>query len=380
MGGVVYMSNVAGALAQLPSSRRPELHLIHDGSGDPGQLEDAGGRFVSEETFNVRGETTLRSLVQNVVRARQPRTLAAAAAATGAEVLFPTQGPLGREFPIPWVGWVPDLQHRRHPEFFPDSVRRFRDERVATLLDEADQVVVSSENSLHDLGRYFEYERSRVSVLRLSCVPPDSWWEGDPQKTAEAMGLPARYIMLPSQFWVHKNHRIAFEAMKLLASEGLSDVHLVCTGYGGDYRWPRHYERLVEYLGANALTESVHLLGLLPRSDQVQLMRASTAVIQPALSEGWSAVVEDARALGKRVYLSDLDVHREQSGAGLEARFFPAMDARRLAELIAEDWAELQPGPDPAREAEARRETPARVSAFALDILEVLNRAREARS
>ena len=379
MGGVVYMTNVVGALAQLPASKRPELHLIHDGAADRGELEHTGGELASEETYNVRGEVNLRALLKNLIRARQPRTLATAVAATGAAVLFPSQGALGREFPIPWVGWIPDLQHRRHPEFFADSVRRFRDRRIDALLHEADHLVVNSEASLHDLARYFEVDRSRVSVLRFSCVPHSGWWVPDARETAAAMGLPAKYIMLPSQFWVHKNHRIVFEAMKLLAADGLSDVHLVCTGHSRDYRWPHHYERLVDYVRQNELTETVHLLGLLPRTNQIQLMRASTAVIQASLSEGWSALVEDARALGKRVYLSDLDVHREQSGGGLEARFFPAMDARRLARLIADDWDDLEPGPNADHEAEARREIPARVSAFAGDVLDVLNRAIEAR-
>ena len=41
-------------------------------------------------------------------------------------------------------------------------------------------------------------------------------------------------------------------------------------------------------------------------------MRKAMAVIQPSLFEGWSTVVEDARALGKPMILSDFPVQIEQ--------------------------------------------------------------------
>jgi hypothetical protein len=41
-------------------------------------------------------------------------------------------------------------------------------------------------------------------------------------------------------------------------------------------------------------------------------MKNSLAIIQPSLFEGWSTVVEDAKALNKWILLSDIAVHREQ--------------------------------------------------------------------
>ena len=42
-------------------------------------------------------------------------------------------------------------------------------------------------------------------------------------------------------------------------------------------------------------------------------IRASAAVIQPSQFEGWSTVIEDARALGKPLIASDFPVHLEQN-------------------------------------------------------------------
>jgi glycosyltransferase involved in cell wall biosynthesis len=113
------------------------------------------------------------------------------------------------------------------------------------------------------------------------------------------------------------------------------------------------------------------ILGHIPRMDQLQLMRASIAVIQPSRFEGWSTVVEDARALGKPILLSDFPVHREQDPNG--ARFFPLQDAGALAQAISEA-ADLPAGPDPENEAAARRDTAVRVAAFGRGFLAIARR------
>jgi glycosyltransferase involved in cell wall biosynthesis len=61
-------------------------------------------------------------------------------------------------------------------------------------------------------------------------------------------------------------------------------------------------------------------------------MRESRAVIQPSLFEGWSTVIEDAKALGVPVIASDLPVHLEQLGK--EGAFFSRTDATELADKI----------------------------------------------
>jgi glycosyltransferase involved in cell wall biosynthesis len=46
------------------------------------------------------------------------------------------------------------------------------------------------------------------------------------------------------------------------------------------------------------------------------------AIVNPSLSEGWSTNVEEARALGVPMVLSDIAVHREQA-AGCAVFFDP---------------------------------------------------------
>jgi hypothetical protein len=61
-------------------------------------------------------------------------------------------------------------------------------------------------------------------------------------------------------------------------------------------------------------------------------MNNCRAVIQPSLFEGWSTVVEDAKALNKWVILSDIAVHREQLSINVD--FFNPKDSIALSKLI----------------------------------------------
>jgi hypothetical protein len=98
----------------------------------------------------------------------------------------------------------------------------------------------------------------------------------------------------------------------------------------------------------------VRFLGLLDRSTQIQIMRTSAAVVQASFFEGWSALIEDARALGKRIFVSDIPVHREQNPD--DAMYFDPDNAEELADLIEGEWPHLAPGLDPGRERRARDE------------------------
>ena len=105
-------------------------------------------------------------------------------------------------------------------------------------------------------------------------------------------------------------------------------------------------------IARRGLQSQVRLLGLLDRPTQIQVMRTSAAVVQASFFEGWSALVEDSRALGKRIFVSDIPVHREQNPD--DAVYFNPDSAEELADLIEADWPHLEPGPDLGREQRAR--------------------------
>jgi glycosyltransferase involved in cell wall biosynthesis len=215
-----------------------------------------------------------------------------------------------------------------------------------------------------------------VSTFPFVSVAAPEWYAGNPERVVQSLGLPRKYLMFPSQFWIHKNHQALFDAIRL-AAETVPDIALVCTGRMYDHRYPRHAEELLARLEEENLTARIRCLGLLDRYSQIQLLRAAAAIVQPSLFEGWSSLLEDARAFGKRVYVSDIPVHREHNPP--DVRFFDPHSPEELAGLIAEDWPLLTPGPDRKRERKARLRQEARALDFAWRFLDLVAGTVDAR-
>ena len=120
---------------------------------------------------------------------------------------------------------------------------------------------------------------------------------------------------------------------------------------------------LHQFVTTHRLEKTIRVLGLLPRHEQVQLMRAAAAIVQPSFFEGWSAVLEECRSLGKQIFASDIPMHREQETASV--RLFDPSSATALVDLLARHWSELKPGPQPGLEAAAEAEYRTRIREFA---------------
>ena len=375
IAGRIYIANLTRALSLLPDGERIAVSEIAPHTS--GQVDPNESGVVSKSSWYAFRATDsvadkLRAAKRGLRHGKWPRSLEGAVTRAKATVAYPVLDTLGRDFPIPWIGWIPDFQHKRLPHYFPAEEISRRDERFQGIVNDAWHVVVSSEDSYRDLNRWFPTERSRASVLPFVAVMNDQWYEEEPAKVAARFGLPDKFLIFPCQYWIHKNHCTAFEAVRILRDRGISDICLVSTGRTQDFRNPDHFGRLQEFLKKHGLEAQVRILGLLPRNEEIQLLRRAAAVIQPSQFEGWSSLIEDAWALGKRLYVSDIPVHREQRPPN--AVFFSLGEAEALAELIAKDWADLKPGPDFKSEHEARAQQQGRVLTFARAFLQILNR------
>lgn len=114
---------------------------------------------------------------------------------------------------------------------------------------------------------------------------------------------------------------------------------VVFTGSLHDPRSPKHLDKVLGMIHTLDIHDNWRVLGLIPKRDQVALLKEATTVIQPSLFEGWSTIVEEARLLNKRLIVSDIDVHREQ--AWDDVIFFDPHDARTLADAMTRARAEF---------------------------------------
>lgn len=245
---------------------------------------------------------------------------------------------------LPFVFWLPDFRYLRRPDLMSEERRREFAENCRNNVHSAAQVVVSSEDAKRDFAVAFPHLISRVHVVRFCSVPDADWWTLDPTATASTFGLPNRFLIVCNQFTQYKNHLILLRALRSLVVRGLGDVHLVCTGSLVDHGGEDWIGQINRYISEYDLQQRVHILGLIPRTSQIALMRRAVAVLQPSRFEGWSTVIEDAKTLGKCVVASDLPVHREQLGDGHP--YIVDAEAQDLwADAIADIWRNCDSGP-----------------------------------
>jgi glycosyltransferase involved in cell wall biosynthesis len=275
------------------------------------------------------------------------------------------------------AAWIPDFQHVHLPKFFSPEELQDRDRKFQYRAEHARMIVLSSHDAERDYRYIFPNYKTTTRILSFHTLPEKKWLQSNPELVQQKYNLPDAFLICCNQFWSHKNHVTLFNALSIVRRTG-ANVHLVCTGSTMDYRCPGYFNELLAYLEQVGIKNQVHILGNIPRSDQIQLIRRSLAVVQPSLFEGWSTVVEDARAMGKTMVLSDLDVHKEQSPDF--AIYFDRNNPSELAIAISKILPLLKPGPDLIREKAAQVAAQQLVKKFGQAFCDIACEAFEAAS
>jgi glycosyltransferase involved in cell wall biosynthesis len=199
-------------------------------------------------------------------------------------------------------------------------------------------------------------------MLRFRTCIDESSSVSEVKNTVREYHLPEKFFMVCNQFWQHKNHLRVLESLSSLRKRGV-EIHIVMTGHLHDYRRPQFQDEILQAIHRQGIHANVFLLGRIPKRDYFRLMRAAVAVLQPSLFEGWSSVVEDARAMGKTIVLSDIPVHREQNPPG--AYYFNPHSSSELADVMHSVRERIAPGPDLEAESAAKKNSRKEIREFA---------------
>lgn len=222
-------------------------------------------------------------------------------------------GVLWRGCPIPSIYWIPDFQHIHLPSLFTEQDVAGRNIGFTNLIHRSNAILLSSENALNDLRSFCPQYTKSVYVLHfVSCLQDNRSSEISKSDIQKRYSLSGTWFHVPNQFWEHKNHGIIIKALHLLKQQGKS-LLVVATGNTNDSRNSDYFPLLMNQVSEYGLQENFRVLGILPYADVLALMRYSVAIINPSLFEGWSTSVEESKAMGKKILLSDIAVHREQN-------------------------------------------------------------------
>ena len=258
--------------------------------------------------------------------------IAKAARKLSLDVLIPAFAPLSSNFPTPWVGYLYDFQHRYFPQLFTSAECEQRDRQFSEMLTSAHAVIVNARSVADDISQFHPEARARVFALPFGAAPQAAWLAALESPTTR-FGIEKPYFIICNQFWKHKDHSTAFRAFAQITKTH-PDVDLVCTGATDDYRDPDYFPALQYALARDRISHRVHILGMVPKADQIALLKGAIALIQPTLFEGGpgGGAVYDAVSLGVHCIVSDIVVNRELIEPNIS--FFATGDASSLAELL----------------------------------------------
>lgn len=212
-----------------------------------------------------------------------------------------------------WIGrlfWIPDFQEVYFPQFFSEEEILFRKAMQSFIVKHNYPVVLSSYNALSHLVEKYGKNNRNEFVLNFAVTHP-SIEHLDKSVILKKFSIDRPYFFAPNQFWAHKNHKAILEALVELKVHH-PDILVVFSGKESDYRNPNYFSSIKQFVAVNNLDQHVLFLGFIDREEQLLLIKESMGIIQPSLFEGWSTVVEDAKAFNKFVIASNLEVHKEQ--------------------------------------------------------------------
>lgn len=268
----------------------------------------------------------------------------------GIDVVFQHGAWYGHYFGLPTLAWIADFQHRRLPGMFSAGNYLWREAGYRALSHTATRIMVSSLDAKNDCERYLPKSIGRIDAVPFSAKIGEFASLDELENIRLTYSLPEKFFFLPNQFWRHKNHDNLIKALVKIRESG-RNVIVISSGLLKDHRHPGYPQQVLDSVAKHNLEDVFVYLGLIPFEHIQPLMRLSTAVINPSFFEGWSTTVEEAKAVGAPMILSDLPIHREQA---LDiATFFDPSNPLSIASALLEQWDTSTPGPRPEQEKQA---------------------------
>ena len=328
IGGTYYILNIIKALNQIDDRDKPVLVIMHTPGSSLIEIEKIGYPYLEYLPFSVT-LTKAKKMLNRFYYFFSSKTLFTVKLPEPVENFYPAiNHSLDRSNISNYYTWIGDFQEHYLPQFFSRLEILSRKFWHRLIVNSKTPVVFSSQDALDDFNKFYPRNKNKKAILRFASVLGKKYQQLDIKDLKKKYGITGPYFIITNQFWKHKNHETAIKAFELLAKTE-PNVQLVITGKEHDYRNPEYPAQLKRETLERNTDNRILFLGFIDREDQLKLMKESVAVVQPSLFEGWSTVVEDSKALGKFMIVSDLPIHREQLQAN--CLFFPPMDTMDLA-------------------------------------------------
>jgi glycosyltransferase involved in cell wall biosynthesis len=337
IGGTYYIINLIEALKLLPPWQQPQLTIFYTNREDIARIKTINYPTIDFAEVNYRG-SFLKRLTRFLVRKVFKKQIFKPGPYRNYrrryfDAIFPAPTWFKTSIARKTIYWIADFQEAYLPQFFSKEEIANRKKTQLQIAASYETLILSSNDALKDFEKMYPKRKVKTRVLQFAVIHPD-YSTAPFEEIKRKYGLPENYFFCPNQFWVHKNQKLLLKGMIELRHKFNKEIQVVFTGKAHDHRNDTYYQEFEKLIKENGLEKNIITLGFIDRMEQLQIMKHALAVIQPSLFEGWSTVVEDAKAMNQDIIASDLNVHKEQLNGN--ALFFDPYDSYSLAEAINE--------------------------------------------
>jgi glycosyltransferase involved in cell wall biosynthesis len=333
IAGSYYIMNLVYALKTLPQNLQPKIIFYVTTTEDEKKVREID--YNCYQTVIINAPLSLWKRIYNVFhrKFRHENRFLNYPNKHDLDIIFPYSNKVAPFVDEVWNGqlyWIPDFQEYFLPYLFDKNELEGRAFYNNSIIEKGLPIILSSNNSYNHFKEIYKIEKYPAFVLNFAVTHP-SFAHLIKENVLQKFGITRPYFFSPNQFWAHKNQIVILEALKILRDKG-SDILIVFSGKEWDYRNPNYFSDLKKFVKENDLENNVLFLGFIDRNEQLLLMNESECVIQPSLFEGWSTLVEDAKALNKLLIASNLEIHKEQITSNVT--FFNPNDPEELSSII----------------------------------------------
>lgn len=250
------------------------------------------------------------------------------------EIVSHNEVSLDRKSKIPSCGWIPDFQCIHYPQFFSKKNIRHNRFNYKYLAKYSTKIVVSSNSCKEDLINLVgKSVNKKAEVFHFGLPPFDTQQDYTIDLMKKYNVNAYKYYVVSNQFWQHKNHMVIVNALKIMFDAGIEiPFKIIVTGLINDPRDPDASKKLKEFVNTNKLESFFIMTDMISYEDVLSLQNYSLAIIQPSLFEGWNTAVEECKRIGKKLILSNIAVHIEQSPKNVV--YFDPHNAKELARVL----------------------------------------------
>ncbi len=283
------------------------------------------------------------------------------------DVIIPTINPYKNQ---KYISYLFDCQHKYYLHFFSKMNLFFRERYFSKICKGSKAIIVNSKNAKDDLIKFYDTEESKIFNLPFAPLLKESSLKNK-TNVAKKYKLPKKYFIVSNQFWKHKSLETVFEALSILRKEG-KEYFVVFTGTMEDDRFPGYVDELKKYVKKLKIENNLVFLGLIPKRDQLEILKNAVAVVQPTLFEGGpgGGSVYDAVSLGVRVIATDIPINLELPVKEGYLELFKKQNPLELSQKLVKFWGEKYVRPNNEKLTAMKKQYLKRLSDSLYDVIE----------